>query len=327
MIQFNFDGELGKVSHLPNQLSDLLLHNLSHHTNLSRPYSKYIKSTDVFPKQNTELLDKLIMLRYIDGYRAHSMRDVVSAGRPYDDSDFNPDVDLNDEVDDPTQDYANNITSDMFWVVRADAEAPYKLIAISVDYNVILINRSDKNQKTNDYFFNEIVSVYPQQRNDLIGLIGNNQYPGDKKENKSYVLRVDAGEPCESVILEQCGDTMRFLLGSEVYTSITERYTVYQRDINGNLKDGDGIPPYHADNGAMEHPDNPPLDADGNEVDDPSGASQSSTEYIMANGGPAYTMTFGKSDYIDDQYIPNVREELVDRLYQGGLKLYGTIDS
>ena len=46
-----------------NKLYDTLLHNLSRHTNLSQPYSDYVKS-DSFPNQNSELLNKEVTIKY-----------------------------------------------------------------------------------------------------------------------------------------------------------------------------------------------------------------------------------------------------------------------
>ena len=118
-----------------------------------------------------------------------------------------------------------NYYEEPFIVLRADAEKPFRLIAVSKDYSKIIINSTEV--INDNYLFLTKVSEYPIQMNEYIGLQCEDQYAGDIVNLKSVTLRVDKCEPCYSVLMEYIGDNkVRFILGDEVISKII----MYQDD-------------------------------------------------------------------------------------------------
>lgn len=206
------------------QLYDVLLHHKTKHTNIEMPGCKYI-AANVFPEQISELINTEITLKY----RNHNIIDNYnepSSGRPSDDSPWVSKPNTGPEYSgDPSDVY-----EDKFIVLRADSTEPYRLIARSLDYKMILINSTEIDD-SGEYKFKTIISEYPVQDNTYFGLEIQDQYVGEIDELGAVTLRVDAGEPTYSVLVEFLGSTgiIRFVLGDEVFSKIQDRY-----DINGD---------------------------------------------------------------------------------------------
>ena len=112
-----------------------------------------------------------------------------------------------------------------FIVLRADAEKPFRLIAVAKDYSKIIVNSTEVID--GNYLFLTKVSEYPIQMNEYIGLQCEDQYAGDIVSLKSITLRVDKCEPCYSVLMEYVDDNkVRFILGDEAISKII----MYQDD-------------------------------------------------------------------------------------------------
>lgn len=202
-----------------NQLYDIHLHRLSRHTNMMMPYCKYI-SADKFPDQISELLNTEVTLKY----RNHNWIDNVnieSTSRPSDDYPWTPKGEDSPEFSGDQHD----VYEDKFVVLRADATPPYRLIARSRDYKIILINSTDIDEGTGEYKFRSYVSEYAVQNYQLYYLDISDQYAGEISELKAVTLRVDAGEPTYSVLVEYLGNTgyIRFVLGDEVFSNLLDR--------------------------------------------------------------------------------------------------------
>lgn len=180
------------------QLSDVLLHKETHHTNLSVPFCKHI-TVETFPEQNGELLGTFVKLKYRNGYIADEK-----------------------EYSGPDKFDPHDVYEDEFYIVRCDISEPYRMIGISKDYSIILVTDS------NDY---EKVTRYPVQLDNFIGISVYNQYPGIIPEVKGVTLRVDNGELCYSVIIELLSDNVvRFLIGDECFSKISDYYD--PKDLN-----------------------------------------------------------------------------------------------
>ena len=185
------------------KLKDIELHNITRHSNVSIPGSKYISGTK-YPKQNEELLNSVVPLRYRNMYI--------------------PDMDeyTGPDAYDPHTIYTENCT-----VLRCDIEEPYVMIAISDDYRCLLVLDS-RNWKTS-------VVIYPFQMN-VVGESCMNRYFADRDLRQAYILRADNGEPCNTVLLEETDDSYRFILGSECISILNSnpeieiRLDFYQSD-------------------------------------------------------------------------------------------------
>ena len=209
---------------------DVFLHKISRHTNLQLPFSDYVK-VDKFPAQISDLLGTVITLKYRNYYRSELEAGTKSAtiirdgekvsSRPSDDTQQLEDREpLSYEIDETPFYY-----EDPFIILRADAEKPFRLIAVSKDYSKIIVNSTEVID--GNYLFLTKVSEYPIQMNEYIGLQCEDQYAGDIASLNSVTLRVDECEPCYSVLMEYVSDNkVRFILGDEVISKII----MYQDD-------------------------------------------------------------------------------------------------
>ena len=203
---------------------DILLHLLTKHTNLQVPFSDYVKSNK-FPAQISELLNTEVNIKYRNYYKTDLEVETRAAviirngekvsSRPSDDSQQLEDREpLSYEKEEKPFYY-----EEPFIVLRADAEKPFRLIAVSKDYSKIIVNSTEVID--GNYLFLTKVSEYPIQMNEYIGLQCEDQYAGDIVSLKSVTLRVDKCEPCYSVLMEYIGDNkVRFILGDEVMSKI-----------------------------------------------------------------------------------------------------------
>lgn len=111
-------------------------------------------------------------------------------------------------------------------VIRCDNVEPYKMVTISDNFYFIFVLDSR-------YYKSQVVQ-YPLQLSELIGITCFNQYNFMKKEIKAVTIRVDNGEPCQSVLVEfVSNDTIRILLGDECLSRLSEYYYEDDTDYNG----------------------------------------------------------------------------------------------
>ena len=121
-----------------NQLYDVLLHHKTKHTNVEMPgviFNRYI-SADKFPEQISELINTEITLKYRNHNIVENLDNTPSSGRPSDDISWSPRNPISPEYSGDQY----SIFEDTFIVLRADKTEPYRLIARSEDYKIILIN-------------------------------------------------------------------------------------------------------------------------------------------------------------------------------------------
>ena len=182
---------------MAKQNEDLLLHKLTRHTNLEMPFSNYV-SIDNFPEQNKSMIGSTITLKYRNMYFV----DIEDYEGP--------------DKYDPHEIYKSDCT-----VLRFDNTEPFRIIAISKNYEILLVGDSRT--------YNTAVLQYPIQLSEFIGIVCKDQYPGDIREYDSIPLRIDNGEPCYSVIVELLeNDKRRIVLGDECFTKITYPITDYR---------------------------------------------------------------------------------------------------
>lgn len=281
---------------MPKELDEKFLHKLTKHTNLYKPHSNHVDST-TFPEQNVDLLNSKVVLKYRD-HRIGD-RDIIStssSGRPSDDEEFVPYTEDSPDKFDP-----HDIYEDEFIIIRADRTEPYRLIAVSTNYDKIVISSSK--MENDKYLFEDIVVEYPIQLNEFIGIACYDKYNNkDIPELRSVTLRVDAYEPCYSVLMELLGSTgyVRFILGDECPVVLQDYY------------DTDGSHDYDNKN-ASEYSN--PVDIDGYTSDH---------RYISPikdiNGGPANSFEKMYDSIMNDEEIAIFREKTIK-----GYKIYGAI--
>ena len=279
-----------------NKLYDILLHNLSRHTNLSQPYSDYVKS-DSFPEQDSELLNKEVTIKYRNYKIVEEDKEVTKVHRPKDDIDL-----ITGHHNTGPEDYdINDVYTDAFKVVRADKAEPYVLIGISKDYSKIIVN-STKPMENGKLEYTEKISIYPRQINELIGLELSDQFVGEIDEIKATSLRIDDGEPCYSVLMEILGSTgyVRFILGDEVQSIVRDYY------------DDKGINDYNGMDSSEDH--GTPVDVDGYLAD-----HSKLSSYKDIDGGPANTFCKLYTDIMNDEEIAAFRKNAIE-----GKKIYGS---
>ena len=283
------------------------LNKLTKHTNLQNPRSDFVNGTK-FPDQNTDLLNHTISLKYRDYYNPN-FNDIKDApdtmmkgndivySRPKDDFHSLPDTYGPEDIEEGYYYHEGN-----FKVIRADATAPYRLIAMSADGQKILLNSS--RPYGDGYEFERKISIYPIQRNEYIGLGFYSQYTLDISGLLCCTLRIDAGEPCTAILMELLGSTgqVRFLLGDEALQVLDDYW------------DPDGTSDYNGRD-AIEYAN--PVDVDGGYPEELEGVV-----YFDINGGPAnYWHELYKKDCImtDDQ-IAEFRLKVLEEK-----TIYGTV--
>ena len=289
---------------------DVMLHILSRHTNLQVPYSDYVNG-NIFPDQISELLNTEVTIKY----RCHYNTDyniiekaaIITedgeeiSSRPSDDIQQLEPRELTEEEkkENPF------IFSEPFRVLRADATEPYRLIAISRDYKKIIVN-STKKDRYGNYLFETLVSEYTIQINELLGLGCYSQYAGKVRELKAVTLRVDATEPCYSVLMEFLGSTgmVRFILGDEAISVLYDYY-----DIDGS-RDYEGKHAQDEEN---------PVDVTGEYAD----ADQHEYTFTDVNGGTSNNW----DKMYDSDVVMTTVEEVVDfrKSILEGITIYGTV--
>lgn len=173
------------------QEKDILLHRLTHNTNLSVPYSDYVSST-TYPEQNTTLLGTIVPLKFRNMY-------VVETKDPL----------TGPESIDPHDIYEIDCL-----IVRCDKGKPYRMIGVSEDYHFILL--------TDSRYYKEQVNIYPIQYTGLIGTKCKDQYPAQYNFIDGIILRADQGEPFCNIIAELIYETgeVRFVTGDECFSKI-----------------------------------------------------------------------------------------------------------
>lgn len=272
-----------------------LLHKVTKHTNLMIPHSDYITATE-FPEQISELLNTTISLYYRD--HRYTDNEILRkeatkyykgeeiSSRPSDDTEFVPRPYGPEDIEQP-----NDLFFKEFIVLRADTTAPYRFIAVSTDYNVMIISSTEIEPVTQRYKFLDIVPVYPTQMNEYIGLAVYNKYPGEIPEIPAVTLRVDATEPCYSVLMEILGSTgtVRFLLGDEIVTRIQDYF-----DPNG-LHDYNGAGPTEE---SSEYTD----------IDGYSAADPHIVDALDVNGGGANPFVKLYHEAMTDEELRSFRE-------------------
>lgn len=212
---------------------DILHRDRTHHTNITIPRSDYISGTE-YPDQYIDVLGKVYNFRFRNQYKV----DV-----PEEDMD---DVTIIDEHD---------IYTKSFYIIRADSSAPYKIVAISTNFEYILVYDNSKGDIVidEDNIDCPIITQYPIQLNEFIGLSIFDQYDGEISEILGVTLRVDNGEPCYTVIAEFIANgEIRIILGDECFSRLFDYYPF----LDLNAKD-----PYF--NPEKDVPPTPYFDVDG----------------------------------------------------------------
>lgn len=199
------------------QHEDILLHKqITKHSNLMIPFSDHVTAFK-FPKQNEQLLNTTVTLKYRDRHIADKEAvNIPSSGRPKDDVVFS-EADINKEGDD------NIIFTSDFIILRADISDPYKYIAVSTDYRHIIVGKMLENGEINT----EIYPVSMIQMSEYIGLYTTNMYFAKLDLVDAVIISADNGEPCNAVILEyidKSTNTVRFVLGDECFSPIKGYY-------------------------------------------------------------------------------------------------------
>lgn len=287
---------------------DVMLHLLTRHTNLVQPYSDYVQP-NIFPEQISELLNTEVTIKYRNHYlsdrslneRAATIirNGEIISSRPSDDR-----QQIETRVSKVEEDEFPFVSEGTFRIVRADATPPYRLIGISTNYQFIIVNSSEQDE-SGEYAFTYLVSEYPTQLNEYIGLECYNQYGGEIQELRAATLRVDATEPCYSILIEFLGSTgiARFILGDEAASILYDYYDI------------DGSSDYNAKHATEELN---PTDVTGEYAD----ADKVGIVWTNVNGGPAnkWDKMYENETVMKDEEIYEFRKSILE-----GIKIYGAI--
>lgn len=239
---------------------DILELDRAKHTNIWYPYSQYVKY-DEYPTQDYDMLDSIVSLRYRD-------MNIVDK-----DADEMGPVDIIEE--DP-----NFICEKEFRVLRFDIDTPYRMVSVSTDNSIILVNDSRK--------YTEEVAQYPIQYNEFIGIDIFNDY-GDKFR-EGVTLRVDDGEPCHTIIIEFLTDTkVRVVLGDEVASHMSRYW--YTIDINGHTAPDSTLRTMDVDGGPTDY---------------------GTMSFTILDGGMANMMRRIYSRNIDNSTVQEIREQVME---------------
>ena len=176
---------------------DKVLSNPPSHTIKEIPKTTYL-GLDFYPEQDQELLGKVIEL----DYRI-------------------PDFYDSEHEDSPDDHEETYYKTGKFMVLRADLAEPYALIAISPDYNYMIVSSNKVIEGTPIYA--NTVTFYPIQDPEYIGTeVEDYFYTGDyftdfrANFNTGYVIAWSACEPTIGVIVEEIAGKVRFILDHEV---------------------------------------------------------------------------------------------------------------
>lgn len=184
---------------MPFQLNDRLLHKETHHSNIDIPIDSHI-GYDKFPGQNKNLLGSTINIKYRDRYEVDRNTDEVGKEENFEDN-------IN---------YETNIWNQEFKIIRCDISEPYRMICISKNYKKLIVTDSRN--------YDNIISVYPDQLVDFLGMEVIDQYIADTREYNGVVIGCDNGEPCNSVIVESLIDSheIRIVLEDECQSKMSK---------------------------------------------------------------------------------------------------------
>lgn len=211
--------------------TDRLFHKMTHHTNISQPFSKYLSGLK-YPMQPGTELGRPVTLKYRNKYIPNIS--YISESSP-DKQQFDP-----TPYEDKT--FVGDIIEQEFILLRCDMTEPYIMIAITDDYTAMIVGDSRDYKNT--------VYEYPKQIEEYLGLAVINQYFGSPNTLNAVVLSCDSMEPCQSIIAEFYAgydpsgqeyrtDYVRFVLESEVQSVVMDRYDADGlRDYNGKDVEG-----------------------------------------------------------------------------------------
>lgn len=189
---------------MTNWMKDVYLHELTHHTNYTIPFSNYI-GYDQYPVQDIDLLGEERSFKYYNMKFADQEESQMSR----------------EDLIDPHIVYVG-----LFKILRYDIQEPYVYIAISLDYNEIIVGNT---------LDNTIPLMYPVQQSEFIGLEVDNMYPGQLERNHAVILRCDEGEPCLAVLMETTPKgEIRFVLGDECM-SLVDKDKFEERTLKNDL--------------------------------------------------------------------------------------------
>lgn len=187
-------------------MKDTYLHELTHQTNFTIPFSNYIGANQ-YPVQDIDLIGqersfKYYNMKYVDQEESQMSRE---------------------DLIDPHIVYVG-----LFKILRYDIQEPYTYIAISLDYNEIIIGST---------LDNTLPAMYPVQQTEFIGLEVDNIYPGQLERNPAVVLRCDEGEPCYTVLMETMSNgKVRFILGDECMSLVDRDKFINNRTLKNDIE-------------------------------------------------------------------------------------------
>ena len=224
------------------KLSEVLLNYASKETNTTSPHSDYI-TPEKYPEQNHSLVNTVITLKFKNNYKCNVVKALSKPAvrivdgekislRPHDDHQF-----INERViPDPDGDLNHDTWEDDFLILRADMNEPNVLIAISLDFSILLVS-STKINDMGHFEFIDNVAVYPIQYNEFFNTKIKTHYMDENFINDQYleaeILRIDKTEPCKIVLMEYINkenDEVRFVLGDEVTAIYEEKSETYVND-------------------------------------------------------------------------------------------------
>ena len=159
---------------------------------------------NTFPEQDEDMLDEIVDLKVRDEYEIsyNEIRKTEPSGRPEDDRPWIEPIIGPDDEEDP---YYFEIPCK---IVRFDKVDPFVLIALSEDYDYVLIGDTRT--------YEDEVLVYPPQYLNMLGHKCYNRYNFiDEPKVEGFVIRQDAKDPSDGVIVEHIGTKTRYVLESE----------------------------------------------------------------------------------------------------------------
>lgn len=239
---------------------DILELDRAKHTNIWYPRSDYV-GYNRYPAQDSSIVNNIVTLKYRNMYKVDM---------------FQEDMGPVDEIEeDPHFVYEDN-----FRVIRCDIEEPYRMVSISIDNSIILVNDSRN-------YINEVVQ-YPIQYDEFIGIDIFNDY-GDKFR-EGVTIRVDNGEPCHTVIIEFLTDEkIRVVLGDEVASHMSRYW--YTIDVNGHTAPDSTLRTMDVDGGPTDY---------------------GTMSFTILDGGMANMMKRIYSRNLDNLNIQHLREQILE---------------
>lgn len=193
------------------------------------PHSTYI-SPEKYPEQSS-IVGSEVYLSVRDDKEIpyNEIRKIPSSGRPEDDSKYVTPPESPDDYESPY--YFEEYPAT---VLRCDTEAPYVFIAVTIDYEFVLIGNSNF---VDDIISGEIILSQPIQFNKMIGEVCHDRYNFiDDPEVEGRIIRADAREISDGVVAEKIGDELRYVLFSEcesVLTDLPSNYDNADQDFFG----------------------------------------------------------------------------------------------